>query len=134
MWMTEYQLVCKPKAYICNVKCSLFLTNLSIKAHMQKHISKFLADIVIIGSHERITQLIDLLNSVWAKTFICLLPIPWTLLSENIQNIQKPAKSFHLLFPCMFYHYKSLLYLPCKSNKKNGIICIIQRKEVILHS
>ena len=54
MGMAEYKLVSKFVADVGNVKRAFLLTNLSIETDMEKHISKFLANIQRIVFHEGI--------------------------------------------------------------------------------
>ena len=105
MRMAIYQLVTEEVDNVHDVKILFLLSDLRIKDHMQKHISELLRKLTLLSLEDRVAEFIDLFNSLRTQRLVCLLPVPWTFLSQFIKHIQNPSERFQLFFSCMHNLY-----------------------------
>ena len=77
------------------------LTDIGIEQHMKPDIAKLLRKLVFFPLEDGIAELVDLLQGLGAKRLVCLLPVPWTFLSQFIKDVKNASESLKLLFSCM---------------------------------
>ena len=91
---------------------------------MQEHISKLFLYPVIIAVDEGIAKLINLLNGVFPKAFICLFGIPGAFHPKCVEHINGSSDGFEFLLSAMLFHIFVCLLVANMLFPQNGACAI----------
>ena len=125
MRMAEDELVTQAVAYIRYVESTFLAANLGVKAHMQQHISQFLADVVGVVAKQCIAQFKGLLDCIGTQALVGLLVVPRTFLAQFVEHIQQTAKRLHFFFFRMHFLLYIFFVFPCSGRWSYSLFSLI---------
>src|SRR6266540_1541767 len=86
VWMSPQQFGGDRLHDIAEGKCTFLLGHAGMKHHLQKKISKLIAQIVEVAARDRVGNLVGLFESIWRDCFERLRQIPWTTMVRGAQH------------------------------------------------
>ena len=99
--MAENQLVAQAVAHLLDVERPGLAAYLGIKEYVEQHVAQFLANILLVVTHQCVAEFVDFFDGVGAQALIGLLAVPRTFHPQFVEHIEQSPEGFQLFLSCM---------------------------------